>query len=102
MTRCDDAAGRRRTSDLWINGGYFVFRREIFDYIETGEDLVEEPFQRLIEEGKLIAYPVRRLLGADGHAEGQARLETLLESGQAPWRASGSDVESAPAAAGAA
>ena len=37
-----------------------------------GEDLVEEPFRRLIAEDKLIALPVRRLLGADGHAQGQA------------------------------
>ena len=36
------------TSDLWINAGYFVFRREIFDYLGEGEDLVEEPFHRLI------------------------------------------------------
>ena len=28
-------------SDMWLNGGYFVFRREIFDYIREGEDLVE-------------------------------------------------------------
>src|SRR4029453_17491647 len=32
-------------ADLWINGGYFMFRHEIFDYIEPGEDLVVEPFQ---------------------------------------------------------
>jgi len=41
--------------DMWINGGYFVFRREIFDYIEEGDDLVEEPFRRLIAENKLMA-----------------------------------------------
>ena len=40
-----------------INGGFFVFRREIFDYMRDGEDLVEEPFQRLAAEGKLLAYP---------------------------------------------
>ena len=45
------------TLDLWINAGFFVFRREFFDYIGEGEDLVEEPFQRLIEEGKLAAFP---------------------------------------------
>ena len=34
---------------LWINGGFFVFRQEIFDYLHEGEDLVDEPFQRLID-----------------------------------------------------
>ena len=45
-----------RERDVWINGGYFIFRREIFDYIKPGEELVEEPFQRLIAEGQLLAY----------------------------------------------
>jgi glucose-1-phosphate cytidylyltransferase len=43
-------------ADLWINGGFFAFKREIFDYIGDGEELVEEPFQRLIAEEQLIAY----------------------------------------------
>jgi glucose-1-phosphate cytidylyltransferase len=43
-------------SDVWINGGYFIFRREIFDYIKDGEELVLEPFNRLIKVGKLMAY----------------------------------------------
>ena len=59
-------------SDLWINGGYFVFRPEIFDYIEPGEELVEEPFARLIDARPAARLPVRRLLGADGHAQGPA------------------------------
>src|SRR5919108_111834 len=37
-------------ADIWINGGYFIFRREIFDYIAPGEELVVEPFQRLVKE----------------------------------------------------
>ena len=46
--------------------------REIFDYIEPGEELVEEPFQRLIERRPAPGLPLRGLLGADGHAQGQA------------------------------
>jgi len=44
-------------SDIRINGGYFFFRREIFDYIEENEDLIEEPFARLIARRELVAYP---------------------------------------------
>ena len=44
-------------SDIWINGGFFAFKREVFDYLNEGEDLVEEPFQRLIAEQQLLAYP---------------------------------------------
>ena len=39
-----------------INGGYFVFRQEIFDYLNEGEELVEEPFERLIEKRLLVTW----------------------------------------------
>src|SRR5690606_9130105 len=39
-----------RHSDVRVNGGYFVFRNEIFDYMREGEELVLEPFRRLIRE----------------------------------------------------
>ena len=38
------------TSDVRINGGFFVLRREILDMIEPGDELVEEVFWRLIEQ----------------------------------------------------
>ncbi len=37
-------------SEVWINGGYFIFRNEIFDYIKDGEELVPQPFNRLIKD----------------------------------------------------
>ena len=43
-------------SDIRINGGYFVFRKEIFKYMNEGEELLHEPFQRLVEQGQLLAY----------------------------------------------
>src|SRR5690606_23701387 len=33
-------------SDLWVNGGFFILKKEIFNYIREGEELVLEPFQR--------------------------------------------------------
>lgn len=42
--------------DFWINGGYFIFRKEIFNYIRDGEELVVEPFHRLIAEQQLMTY----------------------------------------------
>lgn len=44
------------TTDFRINGGYMILRKEIFDVIEEGDELVEEPFTRLIEKQKLLAY----------------------------------------------
>jgi glucose-1-phosphate cytidylyltransferase len=43
------------TAGFRINGGFFVFRKEIFDFIRPGEELVEQPFQRLIDRQKLVA-----------------------------------------------
>ena len=59
-------------SDVRINGGFFVFKREILDLIEPGDELVEETFARLIADGELIAYRLRRLLRPDGHDQGPA------------------------------
>ena len=72
-------------ADLWLNGGYFVFRREIFDYIRDGEDLVEEPFRRLIEEEKLITFPYRGFWAPMDTLKDKQTLDSLLESGRAPW-----------------
>src|SRR5215467_11965451 len=43
-----------RKTDLLINAGFFAFRKKIFDYIKPGEELVVEPFQRLIAEKQLM------------------------------------------------
>ena len=42
-------------SEVRVNAGFFVLRKEIFDYIRPGEELVEEPFQRLIPMGSMVA-----------------------------------------------
>jgi glucose-1-phosphate cytidylyltransferase len=73
-------------SDLWINGGYFVFRKEIFDYIHQGEDLVEQPFERLIAEGKLLARKYEGFWAPMDTLKDQQKLEAMLENGNGPWR----------------
>jgi glucose-1-phosphate cytidylyltransferase len=72
-------------ADLWINGGFFVFRREIFDYLGPGEDLVDGAFSRLIGEDKVIAYPYEGFWAPMDTLKDKQTLETLLESGEPPW-----------------
>ena len=79
------------TSDMWINGGYFVFRREIFDYIEPGEELVEEPFRRLIAEDQLMTLPARGFWAPMDTLKEEQDLEELLESGRAALGAVGAE-----------
>lgn len=73
-------------SGLWINGGFFVFRHEIFDYLNPGEDLVIEPFQRLIAIDKLRAYRYRGFWMAMDTFKDKQALETLYEQDAAPWQ----------------
>ena len=72
-------------SNIQINGGFFMFRREIFDYIRRGEELVHEPFQRLIKENQLIAYEHRGFWMCMDTFKDRQRLEELEASGDAAW-----------------
>ena len=68
-------------SDIRINGGFFVFRREILDLIEPGDELVEETFERLIAERELVAYPYDGFFGVMDTIKDRQRLETMHEIG---------------------
>jgi glucose-1-phosphate cytidylyltransferase len=72
-------------SDMWINGGYFIFRKEIFDYIKDGEELVLEPFNRLIETGGLMAYRYEGFWRAMDTLRDRQVLEEMVERGETPW-----------------
>jgi glucose-1-phosphate cytidylyltransferase len=72
-------------SGIWINGGYFVFRRSIFDYIHAGDELVEEPFRRLIAADQLLAYPYEGFWAPMDTLKDKERLEALVGSTAAPW-----------------
>jgi glucose-1-phosphate cytidylyltransferase len=68
-----------------INGGFFVLRKEIFKYMRPGEELVEEPFRRLIAEGQLAAYPHNGFWACMDTFKEKQQLDDLLARGAAPW-----------------
>jgi glucose-1-phosphate cytidylyltransferase len=70
---------------LRMNGGYFVLRREIFDYMQEGEELVEEPFQRLIAEQQLMGYPYDGFWACMDTFKELQKLEDLFNRNEAPW-----------------
>jgi len=72
-------------SDLRINGGFFAFRKEMFRYMKDGEELVIEPFQRLIAERRLMAYPYDGFFASMDTFKDKQRLDDLYASGKAPW-----------------
>jgi glucose-1-phosphate cytidylyltransferase len=73
------------TSDLWINGGFFVFKKEIFDYIQNGEDLVQEPFYRLIEKQQLIAYRNPGFWACIDTLKEKTMFDEMYARGDTPW-----------------
>lgn len=73
-------------SGIWLNGGYFIFKREIFKYIKEGEELVEAPFQRLIKKSELGTYKYNGFwIGMDTFKEKQL-LDNMYSRGEAPWQ----------------
>jgi glucose-1-phosphate cytidylyltransferase len=72
-------------SNMRINGGYFIFRKQIFDYMKAGEELVLQPFQRLIEQRQLIAHPYDGFFASMDTFKDKQVLDDLYNSGKAPW-----------------
>jgi glucose-1-phosphate cytidylyltransferase len=72
-------------SDVWINGGFFAFRRDIFRFLRPGEELVREPFQRLIEQRALLGYRYNGFWQCMDTFKDKQRLEDLNQS-HAPWK----------------
>jgi glucose-1-phosphate cytidylyltransferase len=75
-----------KESEVWINGGYFIFRKEIFDYMRAGEELVLEPFNRLIQAKELVAYKYEGFWRAMDTLRDRQVLEEMFERGETPWR----------------
>ncbi len=87
---CDDAGlvtgfGQINDSDFWINGGFFVLRQEIFDYMEPGDELVEAPFKRLIEQDKLMCRKHSGFWRAMDTLKDKIAFDRAYASGHAPW-----------------
>ncbi len=74
------------TSEMWINGGYFLMTPKIFDYMKPGEELVNEPFERLIADDMLMAYKYTGFWRAMDTLRDRQMLEDIVEKGSMPWR----------------
>ena len=65
------------------------FAGEIFDYLRDGEELVEEPFQRLIKDDQLMAFKHEGFWRPMDTLKDKEVLEDLVEQGRMPWRIGG-------------
>jgi glucose-1-phosphate cytidylyltransferase len=72
-------------SEMWINAGYFVFRQGIFDVLQEGEELVHEPFARLIKSGSLMAHRHTGFWAPMDTFKDRLVLESMHTEGRAKW-----------------
>ncbi len=87
------------SSGLWINGGFFAFRREIFDYMREGEELVHEPFHRLMAADQLMAYRHEGFWACMDTLKDKQLFDDMHARGQRPWevwKPTGSTVPGVP------
>jgi glucose-1-phosphate cytidylyltransferase len=68
-----------------INGGFFVFKKQIFEYMRENEELVIEPFNRLVAERQLIGYSYDGFWASMDTFKDRQQLDGLYSSGAAPW-----------------
>jgi glucose-1-phosphate cytidylyltransferase len=72
-------------TEIWVNSGYFVFRQGIFDVLNEGEELVHEPFARLIKAGKLMAHRHNGFWAPMDTFKDRIALEAMHTEGRAKW-----------------
>jgi len=72
----------------WINGGFFVFEKEIFDYIKNGDSTTLErtPFETLAKEKKLTAFKHEGFWHPMDTLSDKKHLGNLWTSNKAPWK----------------
>ena len=71
----------------WINGGFFVFEPEIFDYLQNDSTVLERsPLETLAKEQKLAAFKHNGFWHPMDTLRDKKHLEDLWTSEKAPWK----------------
>jgi glucose-1-phosphate cytidylyltransferase len=70
----------------WINGGFFVFNRAIFDYLDETATLEREPLEALARAGQLVAYQHTGFWKCMDTFKDNLEFNQLWDDGQAAWK----------------
>jgi glucose-1-phosphate cytidylyltransferase len=71
--------------DEWISGGYFVFNRGVFDYLDPDCILEHAPLMNLVADGQLMAYRHHGFWHAMDTYRDTLYLNERWDRGDAPW-----------------
>ena len=74
-----------RDGDLWINGGFFALRPEIFDYLGPESDLVDGAFQELLLRNQVLAHRHSGFWAAMDTFKEHQLLDSMWTRGERPW-----------------
>ena len=79
---------KHRGESSWINGGFFIFETEIFDYLKDGDSTILErqPLETLALEKKLTVYKHNGFWHPMDTLRDKNHLEELWKNNQAEWK----------------
>ena len=79
---------KHRGDSSWINGGFFVFEPEVFDYLQDGDMTILErtPLETLAKEQKLTAFKHNGFWFPMDTLRDKRHLEKLWSAKKAPWK----------------
>ncbi len=76
-----------QTGEGWINGGFFVFNPDVFDYLHNDDTILErEPLEQLARDGELRAYRHEGFWHPMDTLRDRHMLEEYWTRGDAPWK----------------
>lgn len=79
-----------QSGDGWINGGFFVFEPEVFNYINDDTTVLEQsPLERLASDGQLMAYQHTGYWQCMDTVRDRDVLNAICESNSQPWLTGG-------------
>ncbi|MBT5953196.1 glucose-1-phosphate cytidylyltransferase [bacterium] len=78
---------KKQTDEGWINGGFFVFNPEIFDFLTDDKTVLEEhPLETLAKKGQLMSYKHHDYWQCMDTLRDKRMLENLWSEKKAPWK----------------
>lgn len=81
-----DFKEKPQSGEGWINGGYFIFEPEIFDYLEDDSTVLEQsPLERLSKDGQLMAFEHQGYWQCMDTIRDRDALQAIWDSGDIPW-----------------